>query len=54
MDYVVTSPNLAMEGIDDTVRKNKNCAHLTFATQAEKLGPTDESTPGCQWKHILK
>lgn len=25
-----------------------------LATQADKLGLTDESTPGCQWKHILK
>lgn len=41
-DYVVTSPNLAMGGIGDTVRKNKNCARLTLAAQADKLGSVDE------------
>lgn len=54
MDYVATSPNAAMESIGDTVRKNKNGAHLTPAAWADKLGPTDEFTPGYQWKHILK
>lgn len=30
-----------MGGIGDTVRKNKNCAHLTLAAQADKLGSID-------------
>lgn len=54
MDGVITSPNLATEGIGSMLRKNKNCAHLMLAARADKLAPTDESTPGCLWKHILR
>lgn len=42
-----------MEGIGDPARK-KNCARLTLAARADKLGPIDESPPGYQWKHVLK
>lgn len=31
-----------MGGTGDTVRKNKNWAHLTLAAQADELGSTDE------------
>lgn len=31
-----------MGDMDDTVRKNKNCAHLTLAAQTDKLGSIDE------------
>lgn len=31
-----------MGHIGDTARKNKNCAHLTLAVQADKLGSIDE------------
>lgn len=46
-----------MGDMDHTVRKNKNCAHLTLAAQTDKLGSIDELPveieteilPGCSF-----